>query len=391
MSTTQEQPARPKPRQHEDPVSLRAALRHPAESAESLESVALLIGSAFFVVGGLVALAFFWGRDLPIAGGQGSLGEFVGIAGAVVAVVAFVLGRVLVRRTANPALRREIGRGLSVPGARLHWFDVAALAIAHGAIALLSWFALATVLEFCFRDAVVFTLPGAGLAAVAMALTGYICFLSAARMTPMLLSLVLAVFLVVGALASMLSASDPHWWKENLSALGMTNDISAMAFNLTLIVAGAIVTIIARYATATLPAGNPPDRRGRDLVRLGLVLIGVFLACVGIFPVDRFFLLHNTVATGMAVCFAAIVVFLPWLIRTVPRVFVGLGYVYVVVIVVMAVFFFTGYYNLTAVELVAACLIFSWIIVFLRTAGAAGGVAGDESPALEADAGVATS
>jgi hypothetical protein len=50
-------------------------------------------------------------------------------------------------------------------------------------------------------------------------------------------------------------------------------------------------------------------------------------------------------------------------------VFIALGYAYVAVIVLLAVFFATGYYNLTAVELIAAVLIFSWIIVFLRAAG----------------------
>jgi hypothetical protein len=37
--------------------------------------------------------------------------------------------------------------------------------------------------------------------------------------------------------------------------------------------------------------------------------------------------------------------------------------------VLLAIFFAVGYYNLTAVELVAGVLIFSWIIVFLRSAG----------------------
>ena len=39
------------------------------------------------------------------------------------------------------------------------------------------------------------------------------------------------------------------------------------------------------------------------------------------------------------------------------------------VIVVLGVFFAVGYYNLTAVELVAGVLIFSWIILFLRNTG----------------------
>lgn len=94
--------------------------------------------------------------------------------------------------------------------------------------------------------------------------------------------------------------------------------------------------------------------------------MGIFLTCVGLFPVDAFFLVHNTVATGMAVAFAAVVIALPWLVPTISKVFVALGYIYVAVIALLAIFFATGYYNLTAVELIAAILIFSWIIVFLR-------------------------
>jgi len=215
----------------------------------------------------------------------------------------------------------------------------------------------------------VFPLAGAILAGVAFALTAYVTFLSSVHLTPMLLSLVLAAFLVVGALAAMLSASDPQWWKENLSALGMSDQASALAFNITLIVAGALVTIIARYATASLPTTTPQELRGRTLLRVGLVLIGIFLACVGIFPVDEFFLVHNTVATGMAVIFAVIVVGLRWLVPAMPRVFILLGYVFVGVIALLGTFFAIGYYNLTAVELVAGVLIFSWIIVFLRNTG----------------------
>jgi hypothetical membrane protein len=130
-----------------------------------------------------------------------------------------------------------------------------------------------------------------------------------------------------------------------------------------------MITTISRYATAGLPVDDDGARRGRFIVRGGLILMGIFLACVGIFPVDEFFLLHNTVATGMAVVFAVVVVGLPWFLSSIPRVFVLFGWAYVLVIAMLGVFFAVGYYNLTAVELIAAVLIFSWIIVFLRTAG----------------------
>ena len=246
---------------------------------------------------------------------------------------------------------------------------MAAIAVAHAVIALLGWVGLADVLEQSFVGAVVYPLAGAILAGVALAVTAYVTFLSSVHLTPMLLSLVLAAFLVVGALAAMLSSTDPQWWQMNLSALGMSDEASALAFNLTLIIAGAMVTIIARYATASLPTTTREELRGRNLLRVGLILIGIFLACVGIFPVDEFFAVHNTVATGMAVIFAVIVIGLRWLVPAMPRVFVLLGYVFVGVIALLGTFFAIGYYNLTAVELVAGVLIFSWIILFLRNAG----------------------
>jgi hypothetical protein len=66
------------------------------------------------------------------------------------------------------------------------------------------------------------------------------------------------------------------------------------------------------------------------------------------------------------------VIGLPRFLPSMPRVFVVLGWVYVGVIVLLGIFFAIGYYNLTAVELVAGVLIFSWIILFLRNTGPAG-------------------
>ncbi|WP_240742944.1 DUF998 domain-containing protein [Microbacterium sp. K36] len=345
-------------------------VRGPSTADAVVEATALIVGAAFLLVGFLVALPVFWGHQLSISG-TGSIGMFAAYGGAIAAALAFALGRLAVRAPeVDPAVARD---GFAVPGDRLRWYDLAAIAFAHAAIAYLGWLGIAQLLEQSFVDAPVFPFPGAILVAVAFALTGYVAFLSAVALTPTVLSLVLAVFLVVGAFAAMLASSDVHWWRDNLSALGMSSNSASVAFNVTLIIAGIMVTTISRYATAGLPVDDPVDRRGRTIVRGGLILMGIFLACVGIFPVDEFFGLHNTVATGMAVVFAVIVVGLPWFVRSIPRVFVGLGWAYVLVIVLLGAFFAVGYYNLTAVELIAAVLIFSWIIVFLRTAGTMGG------------------
>ncbi len=324
------------------------------------ESFALTFGAFAFAGSAIVAIFVFWGRELPIDG-RHSLGEFAAIAGAVAAAAGFATSRLRPHRDRPTDMR-------AADGTRYWWFDLVALSAAYAAIALLGWIGVATILDHSFVGATVFASPAVVLAAASAALSAYLAFVSGANLTPRHLSLVLAVFLVVGMVTAMLSATDPQWWQMNLSALGITHDISALTFNVTLIVSGVIVTTIARFGTASLPSEMDADRRRRGTVRGLFVLLGALLACVGLFPVDRFFLLHNTVATGMCVAFAVLVVGLPWLIPTMPRVFVALGFVYVGVIVILALLFSAGIYNLTAVELVSALLIFSWIILFLRNA-----------------------
>lgn len=334
--------------------------------AASVESLALGAGAVAFAVVGVVAFLVFAGHDLSISG-SGSVGQFAAVACCVVALVAYAGGRVATWGIPWFGRQRE---HRSAIGTAVEVFDSLAIAVAHAIVVLLLWTVLSDVLARSFQDAQVFAIPATLLVGTATAVTGYYVFLAAANMNPLLLSAVLAVFLVVGALTSMMTASNPHWWKQNLSVLGISDDTSGMAFNLTVIVAGVIITAIARYATDTGDGRRPT--RGELQVRTALIVVGVLLTCVGLFPVNRFFLVHNTAATGMAVVFCLLAVGIRWAMPHLPHAFYVLGWVFIVVIIAVALFFAVGYYNLTAVELVAAVLIFSWIIVFLRITVAAG-------------------
>ncbi|KRA25351.1 hypothetical protein ASD65_13650 [Microbacterium sp. Root61] len=340
-------------------VETRAARPLPASSEgfgsqhRSLESLSLAIAVIAFILAAAVALPVFKLQAAPISG-EGSIGQYAAIASAVVAVLAFIAGRYVVRHP---------GRRLTV----LDILDVAALAFAHAIIALLSWTLLGVILEHGFIGADVFPLPLLVLAGASAAVTAYVVFYSATHMDLQLLAVVLALFLVEGVIASMLTASNPEWWKDNLSALGMTNDISSLAFNLTLIIAGILVTTLARYATRDVPTTNP---RGVFWVRLCLIIVGIFLALVGVFPVDQFFAIHNSVATGMVVAYGVLVVMMRRWIPGMPRAFATLGWAFLAVVVVLGVYFAIGVYTLTAVELVAGILIFTWIILFIRNAHA---------------------
>ncbi|PQZ53313.1 MULTISPECIES: DUF998 domain-containing protein [unclassified Microbacterium] len=337
------------------PDLLTAARSHGATRERAREAIGLQISIFAFVLAGLVALVVFRLHSAPISGPD-SLGQFAAIASAVTAIVVFVLGRVI---AADPARHKRLGV--------LDIIDIAAFAFAHAMIALLGWTLAATIIEAGLIGAVVFPLPVLMLAGAAAGLTAYVTYYSATHLDLQLLATVLAVFLVLGILASMLTASDPQWWKENLSALGMTDDISARAFNLTLIVAGILVTTLARYATKAIPTTHP---RGVSSVRTCLIIVGIFLGMVGVFPVDEHFALHTGVASGMVVAYAVLVIAVRWWVPGVSRTFLLLGYVFTLLIVVLSVFFAVGYYTLTAVELVAGTVVFTWIILFIRTADA---------------------
>jgi len=337
------------------PDLLTAARSHGERRERAREAIGLQISIFAFVLAALIALLVFRLHPAPISGPD-SLGQFAALASAATAIIVFVLGRII---AADPARGRRLGV--------VDIIDIAAFAFAHAMIALLGWTLAATIMEAGLIGAVVYPVPVLMLSGAAAGLTAYVTYYSATHLDLQLLATVLALFLVLGVLASMLTASDPQWWKENLSALGMTDDLSARTFNLTLIVAGILVTTLARYATKGIPTTHP---RGVASVRTCLIIVGIFLALVGVFPVDQYFALHTGVASGMVVAYGVLVVALRRWVPGVSRTFLLLGYVFILLILLLAVFFAVGYYTLTAVELVAGTVVFTWIILFIRTADA---------------------
>lgn len=231
------------------------------------EGAAIVAGAGAFVLAALVALPVFWGESAPIAG-PGSVSQFTAIAGGIVALIAYPVGRLWRREGLAPLNAPEAtGRGPTGRGraGAADVFDTIAIAVAHAVVALLLWLVLGAVLADAFEGATVYFLSAVALGAALTGVTCYAVFLSASGMDILRLSTVLAVFAVVGILAAMLSAPDPDWWRLHLSALGMTHSISSLSFNLTLIVAGVIVTAIARYATDTREVQD--ERRRAGLVR----------------------------------------------------------------------------------------------------------------------------
>ncbi|WP_062200405.1 DUF998 domain-containing protein [Demequina salsinemoris] len=321
----------------------------------SLELAATWLGAVAFGAVAVAALLILGFSASPISG-PGSVGQCAAMSSAVTAMLAFAGGRYVLHLQGRP----RIDSVLDV-------LDVVALAIAHGVIALLSWTLVAVLMSHAFIDATVYPLAAIVLAGATGAVSAYVAFLSAVNMDPQLLAIVLAVFLVLGVLASALTASDPDWWKLNLSSLGITHDVSALAFNLTILVSGFLLSVLARVATRDIPTAGPG---GTLRVRITMIVVGVFLGLVGVFHVDTHFWIHTFVASGMAIAFAVLTIRLRAWVPGISRAFLPIGWGFVAFIFLQAALFAIGVYPLTTVELVAGVLVYTWIILFQRNVGA---------------------
>jgi hypothetical protein len=344
--------------------------------ATTRENRALLFAGGSFVVAFVIGLIAF-SSSVAIAG-PGSLGEVASITSAIVGLLVFGAAYLL-----DPVRRAEFPGRLGI-----RVLDLAALAFSHAAIALLAWSVIYRIVQEAFLDAVVFPFTAAALLAATAGVTAYLVFAAATGMTTTRMAGSLCVFLVLGVMTAMLTSVDPYWWQMNFSALGAGDSASSMMFNLTLVVGGILITALAHYLTEELAEGplarvDSPSasvvRRRVAGLRGGLVAIGILLALVGIISVDELEPVHIAVASGMLVVWSTIVFRLHRLVPGLARGFIVLGYVFFTIMMASVVAFFTGYYNLTAVELLGFGLIFTWLYLLVRNISAAAHDASERS------------
>ncbi|WP_161972384.1 DUF998 domain-containing protein [Glaciihabitans arcticus] len=346
----------------------------PRAGNRNIESYALIAGAGGAVVGYVSGFIAFSGQ-LTGLGGSGSISGLAAAVSAIVGAIAFVLG--YIRQSADEIRwrRRSLYRRV---------IDVLGLTLTGVGVAVLMIGSIFQVLQLAFRDLVLNSLTSSTLVAVTAGVTAYALFLIASQISTKTLASLLALFLVAGVFASMLTADDATWWQRNFSALGMGGNGSAQAFNLTIIVAGFAMITLADYLTMDLrsrPGPRGMRLRGVSVIRILLIIIGIALTGVGLVPVDVSVLAHNTFSSTALVGFAVLLVLVPTLLKGLPKGFVITTFVVIGVIVVGGVLFLIGYYNLTALELVAVLVIFAWLILFARNATGGQGDAWAPEPA----------
>lgn len=260
------------------------------------------------------------------------------------------------------------------------------IALVHSLLIFLTYALLFYVISEAFKDALIDRWSASAILALSTGFASYVVYLSARTMTAVRVSMLLALFLLSGTFLSMMTASDPHWWDVHFSSLGAGGGVSGYAFNLTLIIAGIVIVALTRYITddfKNLQHKGKISKKARvGILRILLAGVGLGLAGVGLFVYNEFPTIHNTSAGGMAFLFIGVVALLPVLTPGFTKAFFVASYLLLTALFV-SVWLFLGvnYLNLTVFELLAAAIIFTWLVVFVRHLSA---LLSDESKEVKA-------
>jgi len=333
--------------------------QHPArQGASPIESLAIAAAVGSAAIGFIVTLIVQHGQLAPLTSVTAVALAVVAATGAAAFIWAYVRhadGGVRWR------MRHPLRRVLDVLGLTLTGVGVAVLLVAS----------MFEVARLAFIGLELNALAAAVLIGGLAAVCAYVLALIAGQLTTTTLATLLALFLVAGVFTSMLTADDPQWWQRNFSALGMGAAASSNAFNVTLVVAGLVIITLADYLTIDLLARRGPggrNLRGIAVIRIVLAIVGVALAGLGLVSVDVSVLVHNTFSIAAMLGFSALIVLAPILLKGLSPAFIAATVLFGALIVIGGVLFAIGSLNLTALELIAVLVIFTWLILFTRNA-----------------------
>lgn len=176
-----------------------------------------------------------------------------------------------------------------------------------------------------------------------------------------------ATLIIAGA-----TNENPTWYENSFSYLGMTDSSSKAIFNLGLPFTGLLIVIWSIYFNEFLSVMKQEQvitPRAQNIIYWALILTGILLSLVGIvrFGIGPFFnVIHDVAATGMGVVLGLLMLFMPKLIRSFPRVFYIYSYLTVVMLVLAVVLMVLGIYSLTGLEVSAFVAAGFWLLVFYR-------------------------
>lgn len=174
---------------------------------------------------------------------------------------------------------------------------------------------------------------------------------------------VFTVIMISGVFISMATNRSLQWWHFNLSFLGTQEARASWQFNLTLMLSALILIGLVDYLFVALGAKFGRSWRLRGL-RILLTLLGLDLGAVGYFPNNASsHLLHTRVAGYLVFIILALIISVKWLLPNVTKDFLVMSYAIGATLIGLEIAFeMVHYLSLTAFEISAFLLTFTWLI-----------------------------
>lgn len=346
---------------------------HAHESSARLEAWAIWVAIAAAVLAAGVGLIAFSGGLTPLSA-DFSVGTVAGWSAAITAGASSMIGLMIVtgpRLGTLSWMRRRLW---------VWWLiDFIGLIIIHGAIATLAVLSTFRLFQQAFQGLAVDVIAATVMLCVVAAAASYFGFSSASRASTSSLSTLLALFMAAGMLASMLLAENPYWWHAFFSELGtgQAGVLSFWTFNTTITVSGMVLITLANFITQDLYAWAEHRRRHgkrRAIVRVlkgGMMIIGVCMIGLSWVPINLNDPIHTGFVQVLAAVFILMLVSIPIWLPGVPAAMYVISYLMLGLGVLAVLLWYPlGYYNLTALELGFAGIIFAWLVVLIRTVDA---------------------
>lgn len=327
---------------------------------QSAESSAIYFAAGCAVVAFVISLFYFQG-NVPLFGR-----DSIGTISLILATIASLVGYFYAANQSRDSTGIE-----SIAQKVRFYLTTFALAFVHAAIVFL----LTTIGFYIVQDAFIgLTLDqyaSSFITAAVVAGMSYATYLLGLSINTLRISTALAVFLVSGALISMITSTNPYWWQMHLSSLGAGDSVSSYTFEVTLAIGGLVIISVADFVANDFARLRSVRKEYMSVkvngIRVILSIIGVMLALVGLFAYDTNPLIHNVSASGMVIMFIILIAALPFFVPTFSRAFFIFSYSLMAFIVLCEILYNSvGYLNLTGFEIISFTVVFTWLIVFIR-------------------------
>jgi len=339
-------------------------------SAARLASRAIWVSISFAAVAAVVGLIAFSGNLIPLSGGY-SVGTIAGVTTGIAAGGSAMIGLII-------ATRPQLGILGWMRKRFWGWWllDLIGLVIIHGAIATMAILSIFRLFQEAFQGLVVDSIAATVMLCMVCAVASYFGFSSASRASSASISTLLALFMSAGVLVSMLLAENPYWWHAFFSELGTgeAGMLSFWTFNTTLTVSGIVLITLANFISQDLSgwaAHRLHQGKRRAFVqalKLGMVVMGISLIGVSWVPINVNHSIHTTFVQLLAMTFGLMLLSVPIWLPGAPAAMYVISYLMLgLAVLAVALWDPLSYYNLTALELAFAGIIFAWLVVLIRT------------------------